>query len=89
MFILFCQVGDDSDITRDGFSPTPYIIGGIVPRCFDASRHVQTTSLTCLHILIRITLQVEKMSGKIISVEADDQLRTLQVHMIFLELPML
>ena len=36
-----------------GFSPGPYIIGSLIPRCFDTSRRVQSTALTCLQLLVR------------------------------------
>ena len=35
------------------FSPGPYIIGSLVPRCFDCSKLVQSTALTCLELLVR------------------------------------
>ncbi len=39
----------------NSFSPGPYIIGSLVPRCFDPSKHVQSTALTCLKLLVKIT----------------------------------
>lgn len=70
--------GPDSEVPRDGFSPTPYIIGGIVPRCFDVSKQVQSKALGCLHVILKISLQAEKEAGKIISSDSEDQLRALQ-----------
>ena len=48
---------DDSEkeITEEepnNFSPGPYIIGSLVPRCFDTSRRVQSTALACLQLLV-------------------------------------
>ena len=37
------------------FAPGPYIIGSLVPRCFDTSRHVQSNALTCLQLLVSKT----------------------------------
>ena len=37
---------------QNNFSPGPYIIGSLVPRCFDTSRRVQSTALACLQILV-------------------------------------
>ena len=36
------------------FSPGPYIIGSLVPRCFDTSRRVQSTALACLQLLVSL-----------------------------------
>eukprot|EP00094_Tigriopus_californicus_P000040 TCALIF_00040-PA protein Name:"Similar to CDC45 Cell division control protein 45 homolog (Homo sapiens)" AED:0.07 eAED:0.08 QI:0/0.16/0/0.85/1/1/7/0/2542 len=36
------------------FAPGPYIVGSIVPRCFDASLGVQRVSLECIQLLIKI-----------------------------------
>ncbi len=41
------------------FSPGPYIIGSVVPRCFDNSRQVQNTGLQCLQITIKILSDFE------------------------------
>ena len=38
----------------NNFSPGPYIIGSLVPRCFDTSRRVQSTALACLQLLVRL-----------------------------------
>jgi hypothetical protein len=40
--------------TPTSFSPGPYIIGAVVPRCFDSSRSVQNLALQCLQITVRI-----------------------------------
>jgi hypothetical protein len=45
------QLSDEVDDPAS-FSPGPYIIGSLVPRCFDTSRHVQSTALTCLQLLV-------------------------------------
>lgn len=36
------------------FAPGPFILGSIVPRCFDASLGVQRVSLECIQLLIKI-----------------------------------
>ena len=48
---------DDSSLCsskRRSFSPGPYIIGSLIPRCFDTSRRVQSTALACLQLLVRL-----------------------------------
>ena len=50
------SIGIGQEIAEDEpshFSPGPYIIGSLVPRCFDPSRHVQSNALTCLQLLVR------------------------------------
>ena len=57
----FCQSHDlkkeedDDSLSskRKSFSPGPYIIGSLIPRCFDTSRRVQSTALACLQLLVR------------------------------------
>ena len=39
---------------EQSFSPGPYIIGSLIPRCFDTSRRVQSTALACLQLLVRL-----------------------------------
>ena len=41
--------------TEQSFSPGPYIIGSLIPRCFDTSRRVQSTALACLQLLVSIS----------------------------------
>ncbi len=41
------------------FAPGPYIIGAVIPRCFDSSRSVQARALKCLHKLLRIVAAFE------------------------------
>lgn len=49
-----CQEDDEQQaVEQNNFSPGPYIIGSLVPRCFDTSRHIQSTALACLQILVR------------------------------------
>ena len=36
------------------FTPGPYMIGAVVPRCFDPSRRVRRAALDCLQELVRI-----------------------------------
>jgi len=43
------------------FSPGPYIIGSLVPRCFDCSKLVQSTALTCLELLVRKILVLHRV----------------------------
>ena len=58
----FCQSHDlkkeedDDSLSskRKSFSPGPYIIGSLIPRCFDTSRRVQSTALACLQLLVRL-----------------------------------
>ena len=38
--------------TTLAFSPGPYIMGSLVPRCFDGSKLVQSNSLACLQLLV-------------------------------------
>ena len=38
--------------TALAFSPGPYIMGSLVPRCFDGSKLVQSNSLACLQLLV-------------------------------------
>ena len=38
--------------TALAFSPGPYIMGSLVPRCFDSSKLVQSNSLACLQLLV-------------------------------------
>lgn len=56
-FLLFdlmsLQIGSDNEVSESGFSFAPYIIGGIIPRCFDTSKHVQLTAIDSLHIILR------------------------------------
>ena len=58
------------------FSPGPYIIGGLVPRCFDSSRHVQSTALACLRLLVQIGHQYEQ--GNSLSEESEEALVALE-----------
>ena len=47
---------NESDSTTismvQAFSPGPYIMGSLVPRCFDSSKLVQSNSLACLQLLV-------------------------------------
>ena len=36
------------------FAPGPYVIGSLIPRCFDSSRSVQTLALSCLQLSVKI-----------------------------------
>ena len=49
---------NESDSTTislvQAFSPGPYIMGSLVPRCFDSSKLVQSNSLACLQLLVSI-----------------------------------
>ena len=48
-FSVNLKVGDPS-----AFNPGPYIIGAVIPRCFDPCRSVQTKSLQSLQIVVTI-----------------------------------
>ena len=58
------QVGSPSS-----FAPGPYIIGSVVPRCFDSSRAVQSRALQCLELTVRILSAFEGRDGDGESVE--------------------
>ena len=49
------ELEKDSE-TEQNFSPGPYIIGSLIPRCFDTSRRVQSTALACLQLLVSMYL---------------------------------
>ena len=56
---MFPQVGSPSS-----FAPGPYIIGSVVPRCFDSSRAVQSRALQCLELTVRILSAFEGRDGE-------------------------
>ena len=50
---LLNESSDSTTIsTALAFSPGPYIMGSLVPRCFDGSKLVQSNSLACLQLLV-------------------------------------
>ncbi len=60
------------------FSPGPYIVGSLVPRCFDDSRAVQAAALACMQSVLRLLAVFEGLSEE----SADEATRSLTALLI-------
>ena len=56
--------------TALAFSPGPYIMGSLVPRCFDSSKLVQSNSLACLQLLVSMKMYISTNVKKVFGNES-------------------
>ena len=65
---------NESDSTTismvQAFSPGPYIMGSLVPRCFDSSKLVQSNSLACLQLLVSMKMYISTNVKKVFGNES-------------------
>ena len=73
---------DEAPPKETSFAPGPYILGCLVPRCFDTSRHVQATALRSLYSLLKVMVNFGRQSNRDNSHSNEEEPTTTQLNEI-------